>query len=155
MAQKSSFMALLALCLLLLGACGNSTTLANAPSTNQTEATSPEKQSSSGKPIANRLQITLEPLDQDNAQTTLVEQADVVQRIHQAAIALPVMPEQQPCPRIAGPRYELTFYQDETQLFTLYADRGGCQTVQFSADDIRLANIDFWDLLDDAIASNR
>ncbi len=99
-----------------------------------------------------RLQIKDYEVTQPTPTTLLVEDAATVQKIYNSAVALPAAPSDQGCLAIGGPHYELTFLEGAQIVATAVADRGGCPSVTFGADDVRQANEAFWQLLSRAIA---
>jgi hypothetical protein len=105
---------------------------------------------SNAKPT--RLQIKVFEVTQPSPTTLLIEDAATVQNVYKSALALPPAPQHQACPAIAGPRYELTFLEGENVVVTAVADRGGCASVTFGADDVRQPNEAFWQLLNRVIA---
>jgi hypothetical protein len=99
-----------------------------------------------------RLQIKVYEVTSPTPKTVLVENAATVQNIYNSAAALPAASQSQACPAIGGPRYELTFLEGEKVVVTAVADRGGCASVIFGANDVRQPNEAFWQLLNQAIA---
>ena len=89
---------------------------------------------------------------QPSPTTLLLEDATLVQKVYNSAVALPTAPAEQACPAIGGPHYELTFFEGEQVVVTAVADQGGCASVTFGANDVRQANEAFWQLLNQAIA---
>lgn len=98
------------------------------------------------------LHITVHSVIDDSTQTLVVDNLKRVQEVYAAAKALPQAPANQTCPAIAGPRYDLTFVENEQVAISATADRGGCGSVTFGADDVRQANQAFWDVLNVTIA---
>lgn len=80
--------------------------------------------------------------------TIEVKDAATAQRLYDAAVNLPVAPQQRACPAIAGPHYEMTFHQSGQPDVTFVADRGGCQDVTLAQNDVRQADAAFWKMLE-------
>jgi hypothetical protein len=83
--------------------------------------------------------------------TIEVKDAATAQRLYLAAVSLPVAPQQRACPAIAGPHYEMTFHQSGKADVTFVADRGGCQDVILTQNDMRQADETFWKTLERAV----
>jgi hypothetical protein len=83
--------------------------------------------------------------------TINVHDAATAQRLYNAAVSLPVAPQQRACPAIAGPRYEMTFHQSAHPDVTFVADRGGCQDVTLAQNDVRQGDEAFWQTLERAV----
>jgi hypothetical protein len=79
--------------------------------------------------------------------TIEVKDAATAQRLYDAAVKLPVAPQQRACPAIAGPHYEMTFHQSGQPDVTFVADRGGCQEVTLPQNDARQSDEAFWQTL--------
>jgi hypothetical protein len=97
-----------------------------------------------------RLQIVVHPVSNDLVQAVNVDQPEITRNLYRVIHALPPLPEGHPCPKIAGPTYELIFFAGQAQFPPISADRGGCGTVTIGAEDTRLANPAFWQLLKQA-----
>ncbi|HEX3271523.1 MAG TPA: hypothetical protein VHR15_12815 [Ktedonobacterales bacterium] len=80
--------------------------------------------------------------------TIEVKDAATAQRLYDAAIKLPVAPQQRACLAIAGPHYEMTFHQSGKLDVTFAADRGGCQDVTLAQNDVRQSDEAFWTTLE-------
>jgi hypothetical protein len=80
--------------------------------------------------------------------TIEVKDAATAQRLYDAAVKLPVAPQQRACPAIAGPHYEMTFHQSGKPDVKFLADRGGCQDVTLAQNDVRQADAAFWQILE-------
>src|SRR5262249_25291692 len=75
----------------------------------------------------------------------------VVQQLYAAAFALPKLPGTMSCTTQAGKQYGLTFFTTpEVDLLAVLADAGGCGTVTFDGNDVRLADQAFWSLVHQA-----
>jgi hypothetical protein len=83
--------------------------------------------------------------------TIEVKDAATAQRLYTAAVGLPVASPAHACLAIAGPHYEMTFHQSGKPDVTFGADRGGCQEVTLSQNDVRQTNAEFWTILERAV----
>lgn len=79
-----------------------------------------------------------------------IDSSEQVQKIYNHINALPAMKPNQICTLQAGPTYDLTFSKDGATLLTAKADSGGCGTVKLSDNDTRLADKEFWQMLNGA-----
>ncbi|WIG61280.1 MAG: hypothetical protein OJF49_004028 [Ktedonobacterales bacterium] len=100
------------------------------------------------------VQISVGGLGPDEETVVTVQQPQTAQALYTAAAALPVMPKDQACTLQAGIQYQLTFREGGTTVATAVADKGGCGTVTFGTEDMRLANAAFWKLLDQTVVDN-
>jgi hypothetical protein len=80
--------------------------------------------------------------------TIEVRDASTAQRLYDAAVKLPIAPQQRACPAVAGPHYEMIFHQSSRPDMTFVADRGGCQDVTLAQNDVRQADEAFWKMLE-------
>ncbi|HEY7020092.1 MAG TPA: hypothetical protein VH349_03175 [Ktedonobacterales bacterium] len=80
--------------------------------------------------------------------TIEVKDAATARRLYDAAVKLPVAPQQRACLAIAGPHYEMTFHQSGQPDVKFLADRGGCQDVTLAQNDVRQADETFWKTLE-------
>ncbi|HEY7349892.1 MAG TPA: hypothetical protein VH599_16360 [Ktedonobacterales bacterium] len=99
-----------------------------------------------------KLQIKVFEVTEPAPETLLVENAATVQNVYNKAVALPKAPNNQACPAIGGPHYELTFLEGEQVVVTAVADRGGCTSVTFGAEDVHQPDEAFWQLLNRVVA---
>ncbi|GLV60881.1 hypothetical protein KDH_77000 [Dictyobacter sp. S3.2.2.5] len=74
------------------------------------------------------------------------------QQIYKAALASPQPVPDNPCPAIAGPRYQLVFWAGTRAAEIITADQGGCGDIFLRGGDLRQASQNFWSFLDQAIA---
>jgi hypothetical protein len=80
--------------------------------------------------------------------TVEVKDAATAQGLYDAAVKLPVAPQQRACPAIAGPHYEMTFHQSGKADVTFAADRGGCRDVILAQNDVRQSDEAYWQTLE-------
>jgi hypothetical protein len=92
----------------------------------------------------NKLHIIREPLAIYPAAEKTEGRVDIVQKLYEHILSLPALPAEQGCFTIAGTKYQLTFFRDETIILTATADSGGCQTVTLGANDVRAADQMVW-----------
>jgi hypothetical protein len=83
--------------------------------------------------------------------TIEVKDAATAQRLYDAAVSLPVAPQQRACLAMGGPHYKMTFHQSGQADVTFVADRGGCQDVTLSQSDVRQSDEAFWQTLERAV----
>jgi len=93
------------------------------------------------------LQIIAHPVDTTQTGTLNLSDQEQIEQLYQTIQDLPPLPEDQACTEMAGPRFELTFLDQEEAMLNATADKGGCQTVTLGEQDTRLANTAFWNLL--------
>jgi hypothetical protein len=76
-----------------------------------------------------------------------------VQQLYSKTLALPQMPEAQPCTLELGRDYTLVFLQGKKTLASVLAQRYGCEAVTIAGEkQNRQATQDFWSLLDQAVS---
>ena len=92
----------------------------------------------------NKLHITREPQTFSPLVEKMEGRVDLVQKLYTHILSLPHAPADQGCFALAGTKYQLTFFLDETTLLTATADSGGCQTVTLGSNDVRAADQAVW-----------
>ncbi|GHO76942.1 hypothetical protein KSD_47130 [Ktedonobacter sp. SOSP1-85] len=101
-------------------------------------------------PQPNKLHIVIHSVDTNTSTEKNVSSLDSVQKVYDHIRALPVIPAGQICTLMAGPTYDLTFSRNGATVLTAKADAGGCGTVKLSGKDIRLADKELWQTLNEA-----
>ncbi|GCE45761.1 hypothetical protein EI42_02820 [Thermosporothrix hazakensis] len=85
-------------------------------------------------------------------QKPTVVDKEKVQKLYDAIEKLPPLDQKKMCTMMAGPHYDLTFYQGKQEV-KVTADQSGCGTVFFNDDagHIKQADQSFWKLLDETL----
>lgn len=127
---------------LLLGACG--TNVGSAGNVSYTPAGS--------QPDRVQVQVAAPSASEGKRPLLTLVQTSLIHHLYSAVLALPQMPQSQPCTDELGPSYMLVFFHGGQRLLALSAQRFSCQmvTVEGSAREKR-ATSDFWQLVDQVI----
>ncbi|GHO61134.1 hypothetical protein KSC_000260 [Ktedonobacter sp. SOSP1-52] len=94
--------------------------------------------------------MVIHSVDTNTSTEKNVSSLDSVQKVYDHIRALPAVPAGQVCTLMAGPTYDLTFSRDGAIVLIAKADAGGCGTVKLSDKDIRLADKELWQMLNEA-----
>ena len=129
------------LCLFIVGvltSCGSSAVEAN---TNPGLDRGPDK-----------VQIQVFEVDQQAAtKIVTIGQVDQVKNFYQMVNAMPPYPKNEMCTMEMGPRYILTFSQDNKEMMAVTAERYGCKKLILDKDGLRQGTQQFWQELDQLV----
>jgi hypothetical protein len=91
------------------------------------------------------------PASHQPATATTIGSPEQAQRLYDAILALPALPQNPSCPATHGQRHELAFFEG-AHAIRATLDRGGCGTAQVLPGSLHQADAALWRVLDDALA---